>query len=275
MPEDPKQHAAREGERGDRDNGDRNHDKKNDNNDDRREHPGRVIHPAPTHGDSAVRARLAQSRKAMLEFSNFLYEEIPGQRGPIGVWTGRVRPLQSIDGLRLLLDDLAHDRAVFFRGSELHHLDTCTADHCGHGWPPDPAQLLREFELKVMWTGDQIVPRAFVLSPPIPPDKRPHMWGDGAVCAFLASDGVWMWHTNTVADFLPHVLIWLVKWMVFDQTALWIGSQHGNTPQYHLERVSAKAPCWCGRGLQYRKCHRPADLIAVGQGKTRLQRLRN
>jgi len=57
---------------------------------------------------------------------------------------------------------------------------------------------------------------------------------DGAICAFLASDRVWIWHKDTVAEYLPHVLIWLVKWIVFDQTGEWIGAEHASTPQYHL-----------------------------------------
>jgi hypothetical protein len=275
MPEDPKQHSTEKEDRTGRDNGNPNHGNHNDDGKDHREPPGRVIHPKPTHGDYAVRARLADSRDAMQEFSSFSYEEIPGQRGPVGVWAGKVRPLRLTDGVRLLLDDLAHDRAIFCRGTELHHLDTCAANHCGHGWPPDPAQLAQEFELKIMWAGNEMLPRAFISSPFIPHDKKMHMWNDGAVCAFLASDRVWTWHTDTVATFLPHVLIWVVKWMVFDQTGIWIGAEHGNTPQYHLEHVHPKAPCWCGKGPQYRKCHRPADLMAVGQRNTRLLRLRN
>jgi hypothetical protein len=260
----------------DRNDGDRGNDHRGNDNQDHRERPGeppgRIIHPKPTHGDSAVRARLAKSRNAMMPFSEFSYEEVPGQRGPVGIWTGRVRPFQAVDGLRLLLDDLAHDRPVFCQGSQLHHLDTCAHSHCGHGLPPNPAQLIQDFDVRIIWGGDEALPRAFIASPLIPQEKKMHMWSDGAVCAFLASDRVWTWHTDTISDFVPHVLIWLAKWMVYNQTNVWIGSEHGNTPQYHLEHVHPKAPCWCGRGRQYRKCHRPNDLVMTGQGKNRLLR---
>src|SRR5712671_3098897 len=99
MPEDPKQHSANEGNRTSRDNGNPDHGNHDDDDKDHRESPGRVIHPKPTHGDYAVRARLAHSRNAMQEFSSFSYEEIPGQRGPVGVWAGKVRPLRLTDGL--------------------------------------------------------------------------------------------------------------------------------------------------------------------------------
>jgi SEC-C motif len=244
-------------------------DDRHDRDDDRKherpgEPPGRIIHPKPTHGGSAVRARLAKSADAMKVLPEFSYQEYPTTIGPMGVWTGKVQPIQLSEDLCLLLDDLAHDRPVFCVGSELRHLKDCIVEHCGHGSVLEPAKLQQRFEIAVSWTGDEALPRAFVASPLIPDAKRMHMWRDGAICAFLASERVWVWHRDTVVDFIPHVLVWLVKWMVYDQTGAWIGSQHGNTPQYHLDQVHPKAPCWCGGGREYRKCHRGDDLIAAG-----------
>jgi len=236
-----------------------------DRHDDRRDRPGQIIHPRPTHGESAVRARLAREADAMLEcFPWFSFHEGLSSAGVTGVWRGKVQPVRRTEDVRLLLDDLAHDRAIYRLKDELKHLPTCKEVHCTHPWMDNIGSLQVQFDLKMTYLGNEALPRCYVLSPEIPPEKRKHMWADGAVCAFLASDGTWDHRTSTVADFLPHVLVWLVKWLVFDSTQVWIGAQHFSSPLYHLAFVDRNDPCWCGSGRIYRKCCRIKDQVNTG-----------
>lgn len=210
-------------------------------------------------------SRLDCSVQAMAEvYPQFAFQELTSQKGTAGVWRGRVRPIKTAESLSELLDDLHHDREVYVVGDEVRHLPSCPAQHCRHDWMDRLGDIANTFDLEIRYDGGQGLPRAWVMAPAIPPAKRQHMWSDNAVCAFLASDRVWVWHKDTVAQFVPHILIWLVKWTVFDRTGQWIGAQHGSTPQYHLRYIRPKDPCWCGSGKSYRKCCRKKDLTAIG-----------
>lgn len=184
-------------------------------------------------------SRLQESIDAVGEsYPQFKYSALESGSKTIGVW----QPIRTADNLVHLLDDVHHDRPVRVVGDEVQHLESCTAVHCDHAWQNRATDLGRSFEIEIQYDGGQAVPRCRVLSPRIPPEKRHHMWIDGVICAFLASENVWIWHSDTVADYVPHALIWLVKWMVFDQTSVWIGAQHENTPQHHLAIVRPKQP---------------------------------
>ncbi len=214
--------------------------------------------------------RLDASVQAMAEaYPQFAYEKEIARKGPVGVWRGRVQPIKTLDRLNELLDDLAHDRPVYVVGDQLRHLDSCEADHCHHEWMDKSGDLRTAFDLEMRYDGGIAIPRCLVVAPPIPTTKRRHMWSDGAVCAFFASDRVWLWHKDTIATFLPHVLIWLVKWQVFDSTEHWIGAQYEANPVFHFTRIGSKELCWCGSGAQYRKCHRTEDMLALGFRRVR------
>jgi hypothetical protein len=230
--------------------------------DDRREPPGRVIHPRPTHGEP-MRGRLDQSKNAMAtEYPMFTYNE-EMQSGLSATWRGCVQPIRSQDaGTRLLLDDLAHDRPVYLVGDEIRHLPGCTERHCEHAWMNQDLKLERHFDLYLKYMGVEALPRCYVLSPTL--EKLKHTWGDGAICAFMDSGKNWRRGVDTVADFMPHVLIWLVKWMVFEKSDVWIGSEHYSAPLYHLQTIRRNDLCWCGSGLPYRRCHRIQDQIDAG-----------
>jgi hypothetical protein len=239
------------------------HGKDRDN--DRDKPPGQIIHPRPTHGEPAVRGRLVRNVDSMFKaFPKFTYSEGLSQSGISGVWKGKVQPIKHSDEVRLLLDDLSHDRPLYRVEDELIHLPQCPEQHCEHPWMDADLELNREFELSITYLGKEALPRCYVVSPLIPKEKRMHMWADGAVCAFLASEGIWDWRIHTVADFLPHVLVWALKWLVYDKTGVWIGAQHNSSPQYHLQIVSGNDSCWCGSGRPYRKCCRPKDQVDSG-----------
>lgn len=127
--------------------------------------------------------------------------------------------------------------------------------------------LRTPFEVTITYSGARDHPRCWVVSPSIPPEKRRHMWGDCSICPFLASDDTWVWDRDTVADYVAHISVWLVTWLVFDRTGEWIVGEHSGTPQYHLAVVKPNDQCWCRSGRRYRKCHMREDQIeAARQG---------
>lgn len=201
------------------------------------------------------------------DYPQFTFERDVRRSRTSGLWCGWVQPVKAPVVPNDLLDDLSHDRPVFVAGDEVRHVASCKSVHCHHEWMAKVADLTRRFELLIEYNGGTAVPRCRVESPIIPFEKRRHMWGDGSVCAFLASESVWVWSKDTVASFLPHVLIWLVKWMVFDDSGVWIGSEHRSDPGYHLQFLDPRGPCWCGSGSPYRRCHRRQDLALLRKNR--------
>lgn len=181
-----------------------------------------------------------------------------------GSWTGELRPLCALDGLQELLDDIYHHRAVYtaWQG-ELRHLADCHADHHRHDWMEKvrPEALLRPFMIRVYYAGGQDHPRCWVEG--INGENGRHLWGDGSLCPFMASEDVWTWTRHTVADFIGHVSVWLVSWMSWQQTGVWLAGEHDSTPSYHLSHIRPNGQCWCRSGKKYRKCHMQSDQVAV------------
>lgn len=183
--------------------------------------------------------------------------------GEVGVWTGVVQPVRSLQGLDDILDDLAHDRVVRVVGGEVRHHPDCRASHCRHDWMRRLVYWRIAFELEVRYSGNSADPRCWVRAPPVATlHKRKHVWNDGSICPFLSSEG-WDADHDDVVDFMGHVAIWLVKWMLWDQTGVWIGGEHGTGPQFHLSTLRAADPCWCRSGRPYRFCHRQGDRLAA------------
>lgn len=198
------------------------------------------------------------------QFPNFAYSEtsVAGER--LGLWVGEVQPISSPTVPFDLVDDLYHNRPVVVSSTGVQHWHECDAVHChagSHGMRLVPNQIDMHFQLEVTYNGTSGMPRCRVISSSKPLLKQNHVWNDGAMCAFLASD--WNWESLTVADAMRDHFIWLVKWMVFNATDTWIGSEHENHPAYHLQKVGKKNLCWCGSGIQYRRCCRPRDLQVI------------
>lgn len=209
--------------------------------------------------------RLNESIEAMARrFSSFDFTMNSTGGDNMGSWTGSVQPIKTSSGLFELLDDLENDRDIYIVGSEVRHLPDCKNTHRLYPWMQRVEDLNTTFQLQIVYTGGEAVPKTWVLAPVIPAEKRLHMWADNSICAFLPSREIWNWSKDTVADYLPHVLVWLVKWMVFSQANVWIGAQHQCTPQYHLAILSGKDLCWCGSGDEYRHCHRKDDEVKAG-----------
>jgi hypothetical protein len=209
--------------------------------------------------------RLNKSVEEMKEFCpNLPYaSDLSG----IGVsWMGIITPLTRPKHLLELLDDIHHNRPVFaVANAALQHLPCCAVTHCSHDWMNclRPDELLREFTVRIYYSGTHEDPRCWIQG--IDGTNGRHMWSDGSICPFMSSTAAWDWRSDTVADFVGHVSIWLVTWMVFRQTGIWIVGEHCNTPGYHLRNIDHNSLCWCRSGRKYRKCHLQEDQIAFAR----------
>jgi hypothetical protein len=203
--------------------------------------------------------RLDQSIKAMAErFPKFAYSETTVAGVRQGRWVGDLQPIATPDVPWDLLADLQSNRPVFvLDGGTVVHLDGCNASHLQLDLPLQPVDLHVNFCLEAVYNGTTALPLCRILSPVIPLKKMNHVWGNGAMCAFIASDFDWM--RETVADCMNHHAIWLVKQIVFLKTGTWLGSQHINDPAYHLSILKPNDKCWCGSGHRYKRCHRPEE----------------
>ncbi len=156
----------------------------------------------------------------------------------------------------------ANNRAVAQPGGVLTHDPACS---CTHGCPryidrvhPTHAS----FKLDVFAYPERQHPRAYFVGPRISRARypmHPHLQADSAACPYLPSDNVWRWGSNTVADFLDFVAIWLAKHVVWEQTGacgggVWIGPSSGHSPRELLMRVGRNEECPCASGEKYKRC---------------------
>lgn len=187
-----------------------------------------------------------------------LYATAPDGVG--GTWTGPITPVRSAERLMDLLDDIHHNEPVYTAaGGELRHLTSCSATHCRHAWMDQiqPSELTRTFDARIYYSGRHDDPRCWITG--IDAKNGRHMWSDGSICPFLSSSATWDWMRDTVADFVGHVSVFLVSWMVFQRTGVWIVGEHNNTPEYHLSVIKPNQLCWCRSGKKYRKCCMPRE----------------
>jgi hypothetical protein len=186
------------------------------------------------------------------------FTPVPGGAG--GWWSGSVTPIRSTERLIDLLHDIHHHRQIYtVAGGELRHLPECRERHCSHPWMDrlKPEGLVRTFEVRLYYSGGHDDPRCWIAG--IDLTNGRHMWSDGSICPFMSSSSTWDWIANSVADFVGHVSVWLVSWMIFQQVGVWIVGEHGNTPDYHLANIKPNNLCWCRSGKKYRKCHMQHD----------------
>ena len=204
--------------------------------------------------------RLDASIKDMrLYYPQFSLSGLPIGTGPIAVWRGYVQPIEPCSEVVYLLDDLSQDRPVeILSGGTVRHCNGCCANHEEHDWMEEITNPHLGFELEIQYRGDATHPRAYVLQPDLPPSAWKHRLG-GAICAYAPWERVWQWQKQTVVDFMDHVLIWLIKAIVWLQAHVWIGDERSHSAEYLLQQIEPTAQCWCGSGKQYKSCHRPAD----------------
>ena len=225
--------------------------------------PGRPVRTPATHGDPAVGLGASADDARSFEADiNAMSSEFPqlvfSERDGVGCWRGVVQSVDSLDDVELLLDDIEHQRDAWLRDGSLCHRPSCTSHHDRHGWMEGLRGLDREYTIEVRAYGGKTVPRAFLLEPALKAPER-HVWRDGAMCPFLNSEGWYDHRRDTVADFMPYTLLWLLKREVFKQSGHWPGPEHDSAPGYHLSVVGRSDPCWCGSGKMYRRCHLRKD----------------
>jgi hypothetical protein len=179
-----------------------------------------------------------------------------------GWWTGELRPLRSVENLLELLDDIHHHHPIYtaWRG-ELRHVAKCKYDHHRHDWMGRvrAEEVLRPFLMRVYYGGGHGHPRCWVDG--VNAQNAQHLWDDGSLCPFMASEDAWVWTHHTVADFIGHLSVWLVSWMLWQQAGIWLVGEHASTPGYHLDKIRPNEQCWCRSGKKYRKCHMQTDQI--------------
>jgi len=192
----------------------------------------------------------------------------PAPNGVGGIWSGPITPVRSAERLLDLLDDIHHNRAAYTAaGGELRHLPSCSATHCKHAWMDQvqPGELLRTFDARFYYSGGHDDPRCWIAG--IGQTNGRHMWSDGSICPFMSSATTWNWMRDTVADFAGHVSIFLVSWMVFQSTRIWLVGEHQNSGTYHVSILKPNDQCWCRSGKKYRNCHMQIDQQLAFRGR--------
>ena len=176
------------------------------------------------------------------------------------IWKGRVQPIRSRDGLEELLDDIHHERPYYVMlGGEVLHHPRCASSHEQHPWTNYLKRPFGVYEVEIKYSGGAQHPAAYVRDPPVPEQKRWHMFGDGSICAYAPWLQIWKWQEHTVVDYLGHVLGWLIKWTIRDQAGVWIGAEINHDPAFLLRNIGRNNECWCGSGKKYKRCHRIHD----------------
>lgn len=203
--------------------------------------------------------RLDRSVEAMkTEYPDFGLAYEVGEFGNIAVWRGVVQPTKQLVSLSSTLEDIEAERPVRVVNGEILHHAECDVDHSVHPLAKRLIYWKTKFELRVQYDGGRSDPRCWVITPPIPPDQRRHIWPDGTICPFMSGDA-WDADRDDVVDFMGHAAIWLLKWTAFSQTGVWLGREHQGTPDYHLRVLKPDDNCWCRSGRRYGGCHRPSD----------------
>jgi hypothetical protein len=216
---------------------------------------------------SGVNLRLEASIRAMQDyFPDFSLSIQMIGSGNIAVWKGKVQPIQSLEGLNELLDDIHCERPIHVMpGGEVRHHPTCTITHAHHDWMDKLKNPCLSFELEVRYNGGRRHPKAFIRAPVLPQHKWKHLFTDGSICPYAPWENIWRWDLNTVGDYMGHALAWLIKWIVWDQADIWIGPEKSHDRNFLLQNIGRNQKCWCGSGEKYKRCHLAQDETSLRQ----------
>ncbi len=200
--------------------------------------------------------RLEDSIERMRDYPSLSLSVLTNETHQEAIWTGRVQPIRTRDGLEELLDDIHHERPYYVvPGGEVLHHPSCVASHTPQEWSDKVNRPFAIYELEIKYAGGKQRPAAYVRDPLIPELKRWHMFRDGSICPYAPWLEIWRWREHTVVDYMGHVLGWLIKWTVRDQAGIWIGPEMNHEPTFLLRNVGRNNECWCGSGKKYKKCH--------------------
>jgi hypothetical protein len=184
----------------------------------------------------------------------------------MAVWEGWLQPIGSLRDFDLIINDLHYNRPIMIgEDGEILHNPRCKGPHDKPSIRKHLKRPNRSFKVRIEHAGGSKHPRAFMLDPVLVRRPGDHTFGDGASCAYPAWEDVWEWQRNTVADFTDHVLVWLMKWNVFDATngELWLGHEMNHDSVFLAATVNPNSQCWCGSGKRYAGCHRTGDMLTA------------
>jgi len=203
---------------------------------------------------------IANIQEMQQYFPNFTFstEKVDGIE--VAAWRGRVQPIQSVENLAELLDDIHFERpAQIIAGGQVRHHPDCLAIHKQHTWLGKLNNLDDSYDLVVKYDGGKAHPKAFIHNLVIPSHGPKHLFENGLICPYAPWEEVWLWERDTVVDYLGHAVTWLVKWMVWCQAAIWLGPEFAHEPAYLIRTIERNQECWCGSGKKYKRCHLPDD----------------
>lgn len=181
----------------------------------------------------------------------------------VAVWEGWVQPVRSLKEFDLIVNDMHYNRPIVLsEDGEILHKPKCKGPHDKPSIRKHIGRPDRSFKVRIEYAGGPQHPRAFMLDPTLARRPGDHTYGDGASCVYPPWEDAWEWRRNTVADFTDHLLVWLVKWNVFDATSgdLWLGPEMNHDPVFLAATINPDNQCWCGTGKRYADCHRPGDI---------------
>ncbi|HHY08259.1 MAG TPA: hypothetical protein GX530_07010 [Corynebacteriales bacterium] len=187
----------------------------------------------------------------------------PGEESPketvAPVWVGSITPLAPPSDAFGVISALAEDRYVEIHIGGRIDVDPEDLPEKMLELPIDEEELRKTFYLLARHEGPPSHPKVFMTLPQLP-RLCPHVFPDGSLCPLLPSGGAWSWVENSLADYLDHIAIWLVKFSVWDATrkatgqGIWIGSEAPHDPA-SLAATPLNAQCYCGSGLRFGQCH--------------------
>lgn len=210
--------------------------------------------------------RFDASVRAMRDYYPAFTLEINATRTiPLAVWKGTVQPIQTAAHFYELLDDINNEKPVCVGDSMVLHNHNCRARHTHRAWMDQVSNPYASYALRVSYTGGQAHPRAYIVNPAIPLNDRPHMFRDGAICAYPPWRDAWLWQCDTVVQFLDQVLIWLIKRTVWDQARVWIGAEMPHNTEFLSMIIKPDQQCWCGSGESFKDCHNRNLELAVAK----------
>lgn len=232
--------------------------------------PPRRVKPQPTFGESTSAwwlqnaERWEYERSRMEEYySGWRLEgchphpKDPHQMVP-PIWIGDISPLHPPSDAVGVINALAANEEVEVYLNGRVDVDPNNPPRSMLQPIVDEAMAQRTFSLIARQEGPPRHPRVFVMVPELP-QTCPHLFSDRSLCPLLPSTGAWSWNEHSLADYLDHVAIWLVKFIVWDAIrkatgqGIWIGHEASHD-WASLAKTPSSAQCYCGSGLQFREC---------------------
>ncbi len=137
------------------------------------------------------------------------------------------------------------------------------------------SSLEKRFKLQIYYDpiNHKAVPKVLVVEPEISHrtfPNHPHLYLDGSVCSFFPPDETWLADRDTVADLIDLTIIWLKSHIGWVENGFkkwpWEEAPHD------LSEVKYNAPCPCGSGIKFKKCHKNIYKISLAEREKKIQR---